>query len=286
MCLGVVPKILAKQNAQGYWARPEDFYMAKYKGTSWTLILLAELGADGRDERVRNACELILKSSQDPESGGFAYHTSARTGGGRHSEVIPCLTGNMVWSLIRLGWAEDPRVQRGIDWIVRYQRFDDGIPRAPKGWPYDRLLPCWGKHTCHMGAVKAIKALAALPADSRAPQVRETIGRGAEYLLKHHIHKRSHDVSSVAKPGWLRLGFPWMYQTDILEILGLLTRLGYRDARMREAVDILISKQGVRGAWTLENTFNGRFPANIEKKGESSKWVTVHAMSALKRFFS
>jgi len=31
-----------------------------------------------------------------------------------------------------------------------------------------------------------------------------------------------------------------MYQTDILEILGILTKLGYKDERMREAVDLAV----------------------------------------------
>ncbi|MCX6561249.1 MAG: nitrogen fixation protein NifH [Candidatus Aminicenantes bacterium] len=286
MRLGPVPKILAGQNADGSWEKPDDFYAAKYKGTSWRLILLAELEADGRDQRIRQACEFVLKNSQDPASGGFAYHSSGRSGGGRVSEVIPCLTGNMVWSLIRLGLADDPRVKRGIEWIVRYQRFDDRLAVAPTGWPYDRWQTCWGRHTCHMGAVKSLKALAALPAAKRTPEIRKCIDRGAEYFLIHHIHKKSHNLSAVSKPGWLRLGFPWMYQTDILEILGLLTRLGYQDDRMREAIDLLISKQDARGTWTLENTFNGRYPANIEEKEKPSKWVTVHALGALKRFFS
>ncbi len=74
-------------------------------------MILAELGADGNDDRIRKACEFILTHSQDFESGGFAYSTSVKKGGGRHSEVIPCLTGNMVWSLIRLGYLTDPRCQ-------------------------------------------------------------------------------------------------------------------------------------------------------------------------------
>lgn len=282
---GLIPKILAGQRPEGCWEAPDDFYMAKYKGTSWRLILLAELGADGSDERVGRACEFILQNSQDRESGGFAFHRSASQGGGRASEVIPCLSGNMVWSLIRLGRLDDPRVWQGIDWMVRFQRFDDGNARYPKDWPYARWSNCWGRHSCHMGVVKALKALAAIPEDRRAPDVRRTIDAAVEYLLLHHIHKKSHDLAAVAKPGWLRLGFPWMYQTDILEIVGLLTGLGVRDARMREAVDILLSKQGEDGMWLLENTFNGRYPANIERKGAPSLWLTVHALSALKRYF-
>jgi hypothetical protein len=285
MKTGLIPKILAKQDPAGHWEAPDSFYMAKYKGTVWQLIILAELGADGRDERIRKACEFILRNSQDPESGGFSFHRSVRKGGGRPSEVIPCLSGNMVWSLIRLGFIDDPRVKLGIDWIVRTQRYDDGLARAPQGAPYERYPQCWGKHSCHMGVVKALKALAAIPEERRTKEISAAIERGAEYFLIHHIHKKSHDLRAVSKPGWLRLGFPWMYQTDILEILGLLTTLGYKDPRMREAADILLSKQDAKGAWALENTFNGRYWTSIERKGEPSKWVTVHAMTALKRYF-
>ena len=82
---------------------------------------------------------------------------------------------------------------------------------------------CWGRHTCHMGAVKALKALAAIPPDRRSPEVERTIAEGAEFVLRHHVHKRSHDPAKVSKPGWLRFGFPLMYQTDVLEILGILS---------------------------------------------------------------
>ena len=286
MNVGVVPRILAKQNGDGYWETPTAFYTAKYKGTSWQLIILAELGANEKDTRIRKACEFILANSQNPEGSGFSMHLSGKTGRGRRSEVIPCLTGNMVWSLIRLGHLEDPRVQRGINWITTYQRFDDGIKEGSKGWPYDKYVMCWGKHTCHMGAVKALKALAEIPADKRTGEVEATIKNGAEYMLRHHIYKRSHDLSRVSKPGWLRFGFPLMYQTDALEVLGILTKLGYKDERMQETVDLVISKQDTQGRWKLENTFNGRFQVDIEHKGELSKWITLNALKALKRFYS
>jgi len=284
MEVGVVPKILAKQSNEGYWGSPENFYApGKFKGTVWQLMILAELGADSGEERVRKACEFILNNSQDRESGGFSY-LRASSGGGRHKRVIPCLTGNMVWSLIRLGYLDDPRVQRGIDWITTYQRFDDGISEAPKGWPYGRQS-CWGRHSCHMGVVKALKALAEIPTDERSEDVTCTIENGAEYLLKHHVHKRSHDLTRVSKAEWLRFSFPLMWNTDVLEILGILTRLGYRDSRMEEALNLVVSKQDDQGRWKLENTFNGRFQVDIEQKGKPSKWITLNALKALKGFY-
>jgi hypothetical protein len=286
MNTGVVPAILEKQKDKEYWEDPDRFYTAKYKGTVWQLMILAELWADGVDDRIRNACEFILSHSQDRESGGFAYSTSSKKGGGRHNEVIPCLTGNIVFSLIRLGYLNDLRLQRGIEWITTYQRFDDRIAEAPQGWPYDRLKTgCFSTHSCHMGAAKTLKALSEIPEDTRSAAVKKTIEKGAEYFLIHHVFKSSHHLDRIPKPGWLKFGFPLMYQTDALELLGILTKLGYRDQRMQEAIDILVSKQNKDGTWNLENSFNGRYQVNIEKKEEPSKWITVRSLQVLKRYY-
>jgi hypothetical protein len=285
MKTGLVPRLLAKQEEGGYWDKPERFYVAKYKGTVWQLIVLAEHLADPEDGRIKKACDFVLEHSQDLESGGFSMHHSVKAGGGRHSEVIPCLTGNMVWSLIRFGYLSDPRVQRGIGWITAYQRFDDAITDPPQGWPYDRYEMCWGKHTCCMGLVKVLKALSEIPRSERSADVQRTIMEATEFILRHHVHKRSHDLTKVSKPGWRRFGFPLMYQTDALEILGILTQLGYRDERMREAVDLVMSKQDASGRWTLADTFNGRFQVDVEEKGKPSKWITLNALKVLKKYY-
>jgi hypothetical protein len=192
----------------------------------------------------------------------------------------------MVFSLIRLGYLDDPRLKQAIKWITTYQRFDDGIAESPSGWPYDRLkVSCFSKHTCHMGAVKALKALAEIPEKKRTTEMKKTIEQGAEYFLLHHVFKSSHHLDRIPKPGWLKFCFPLMYQTDALEILGILTRLGYKDNRMQEAIDVVISKQDTQGKWMLENTFNGRYQVNIEQKAKPSKWITLKALTALKRFY-
>jgi hypothetical protein len=135
-----------------------------------------------------------------------------------------------------------------------------------------------------MGAAKALKALAEIPKTERDSKTRATLEAGTEYFLKHHIYKKSHDLSKVSKPGWMKFGFPLMYQTDALEILGILAKLGYRDKRMTEAVDLVVSKQDAMGRWKLEATFNSRFQTSIECKGEPSKWITLKALTALKHY--
>jgi hypothetical protein len=285
MLEGVVPQILETQNEGGFWGRPQDFYVgSKYKSTVWNFLLLAELGADRGDKRIKAACEFILVNSQHAESGAFAYRNS-KQGDGEQMAVLPCLTGNQIFSLIRLGNIEDSRVQRGIKWITTYLRCDDGDGRPPKSWPYERYPQCWGKHTCHMGVIKMLRALAEIPINKRSPEVKQSIAKAAEYFLTHHVYKRSHDLSQAGKTQWLAAGFPLMWGTDALEILGTLTKLGYRDERMQSALDLIIAKQDAKSRWPLEKSLNGRMQVRIERKGQPSKWITLKAMSALKAFY-
>jgi hypothetical protein len=280
MKTGPISKILSKQCPGGFWEKEEDFYInSKYKGTVWNVNLLAQLGADGLDPRVRSAAEFLLKWSQH-ESGGFGYHGSAE--GGTTASLLPCLTGNLVWSMLRFGMKDDARVQSGLDWIVKYQRFDDNEGAAPKGWPYKRE-DCWGKHSCHMGVVKSLKAISVIPPDERSIDQNRAASAGAEHMLKHHLYKRSHDPAVIAKTRWTQLGFPLFWDTDALEMLEVITDLGYRDERMEDAIDLLLSKRMPDGSWKNERSYSGRLLTTIEKQGARSQWVTLKALVVLRK---
>ena len=284
----LIEKILSKQKSGGYWGEPENFYVySKYKGTVWTVILLAELGADGGDSRIRQACEFVLTWSQHRESGGFAFHGTPEHGGEADC-IIPCLTGNMVYSMVRLGLLEDPRVQKGIEWITNYQHFDDGECKAPKGFPYTSEH-CWGKHTCMTGVVSTLRALAEIPARQRSPQVRQTILQAIEFILIHRLYRRSHDPSQVANPDWLRLGWPHMANIDILEMLAILQKLGVRDERMIPALEELVRQRDPNGFWLNQNAKERRMQVRFEKEGAPSPRLTQMAVSVLNftsEFFS
>lgn len=128
--------------------------------------------------------------------------------------------------------------------------------------------------------------MAEIPEKKRSRAVKRTIETGANYFLEHHVYKRSHNLAKVAKPKWTKFGFPTMWDGDALEVFEILTRLGYRDPRMQDAAEFILSKQDSFGRWKLEDTYNGRFQVDIEKKSEPSKWVTLIALKALKRYYS
>ena len=121
MDIGTVPKILDKQNGQGYWEAPDRFYTAKYKGTVCQLIILAELGADQNDERIKKDCEFILENSQDHEGGGFSAWRSVKSDGGRYIGVIPCLTCNkhgLESNQTRILWRSKSRTHNKLDYYI------------------------------------------------------------------------------------------------------------------------------------------------------------------------
>lgn len=279
---GIVPKILNRQLPDGFWGKPEDFYEhSKYKGTVWSFILLADLGADGQDERIVRAADFILRMSQYPQSGGFA-HLSAPSDGGDHMCVIPCLSGNMIWAMLRFGYGNDPRVQQGIEFLATNLRCDDKESSPPNIWPYTVRYQCWGRHTCMMAVVKTLKALAEIPVGKRSPAVQQAIENGKEFLLLHHLIKRSHNLSKIAKPSWMEFGFPWFYATDALEMLLILKKLNCQDERMQDAIELVLSKQNDQGIWNNEHSFNGRMLVTIDKDGQPSKWVTLNALKVMK----
>jgi hypothetical protein len=286
MSEGPVPEILNKQEPGGFWEDPDRFYLPKFKSTFWTFFLLAELAADGGDKRIKQSCIYILDHSKDKASGAFSFR-SGKDGGGDHDRVVPCFTGYMLFSLIRFGYLNDPRIQESIDWIVKYQRFDDGIERAPKGWPYSagnrKGEACWGKHTCHDGVVGCLKALSEIPKTQRSKEVKQTIEQASEHMLKHHIYKRSHDLSQISNSRWINLGFPFRF--DFLQVLYILSKLGYQDDRMRAALDLLLSKQNENGRWLLDKSHNRMLQTNIEYKVKESKWITLNALRTIKNFY-
>ena len=106
-----------------------------------------------------------------------------------------------------------------------------------------------------------------------------------ETILENGIYQylRNPDGTRKDKAGWKRFGFPLFYQSDVLEVLDILTRLGVRDDRIQTAVDLVLGAQQPDGRWLLENTFNGKMWVDIEEKGRVSKWITLRALRILRR---
>ena len=88
-----------------------------------------------------------------------------------------------------------------------------------------------------------------------------------------------------AKPSssWFKFGYPIGYITDVLQNLEALAAAGViGDSRLNGALALVEEKQDEFGRWKLEHTYNGKMWADIERRGEPSKWVTLRAVKVLR----
>jgi hypothetical protein len=287
MSFGPVPAILDAQNPEGYWLKPGPGYLPQYRGTVWAVTMLAQLGADGRDSRVRRGCQYVLEHAID-KNGAFSVSAIP-------SQAILCLNGHLLATLLDLGWLGDERVERALEWVARMVTGEGVAPAGEKETPRRYLKSgtcgprfCCGyndKKPCAWGAVNVLQAFSQLPQGARTPLIERAIDIGLEFLLSKDPAVADYPMGYSAKPSrnWFRFGFPLFWVTDVLHNLEVLTRLGYGgDPRLSAAMDLVSSKRDQQGRWKMEHSYNGKTLVDIEEKGKPSKWVTLRALRVLK----
>ena len=282
MASDCVRSILQALKPDGHWESYDNMYLPKYTATTHNLLILAEFGAIPNKE-IQRVIEYVYLFQR--ESGHFLMDIP-KTDKGRASKVKDgcCYDGNLLYYLIHFGYLDDPRTQRLIQFQIDYHSGDVGGWKC-RAFPInpDNVFPV----NCFMGGAKMLKALASIPSKKRSTELRKIIDREAEVILENQIYKylRDYDGSRKAKAGWKRFGFPLFYQSDVLEVLDVLTKLGIRDSRLEDAISLVESLRGTDGTWLLKNTYNGKMLCEIDKKNEPSKWITLRAAGVLKRYY-
>jgi hypothetical protein len=290
-----VQAILDAMYPAGYWVKPGPGYGPKYRSTVWSLMFLDQLGADGNDPRVRTACEYVLAHTQAP-NGGFGCSGNVNAEHGPNSVVLHCLNGNLLRAMLGFGWGDDARVQRAIEWQARSitgDRFTEYYKSGTTGSGFRCVAN--GGEPCAWGAIKALRALARIPANRRTSPVKKAIKIGVEFLLS-----RNPLTADYATPdgrissSWFKLGFPSGYVADVLQNIEVLIELGHSRMtklprrRLKPALDWLISKQDKNGHWKNEFSYSGKLWANFESSPDGtrhrsgSKWVTLRACRVIK----
>lgn len=262
-----VRKMLRAQRPQGYWGRDKRPYHCVTKH----LITLEHLGYQGDDERVHNAIEYLFAHAQ-MEDGAF---TAAGFDKGRRG-VIPCFTANAVHFLHWFGYGEDARTQKATDYLLRTQRDDDG-------WLcFERVKKT---HACFWATAKVLRAFDVLPPEKQTADVQRARQRAIELFLKNSLY-RHHSEFGKVHPSWFEFARPLFASTDVLEVLELLVpHVSLDDERIQKGLQMVLDKQNEQGRWPAERQIwvKKTFPMQFADAGQPSKWVTLHALSMLKR---
>jgi len=294
-----VARILELMAEDGSWAPPPRDY-AKYGGSLWQIHFLGELYANGEDERVQRACAYAF--SRQLADGSWSCSNARQHGS------LPCLTANVGRALARLGYARDERVIAALEHCVTlFQELGVIGCRELHGYQLNGY--------CHMLTPKLLLFLAEVPSDAwplRAQALRdECIAKLREKSIFRSLpeeagefHEATYKMPTAErrayremflgehaplhykeKPGWLRFGYPLSYNSDVLEALWA---LALHDEPMRreyaEAFAIVRDAADEEMRWTLRTTLNGKMLADVEQRGQPSRWLTLRALSVMQHF--
>jgi hypothetical protein len=276
---GWVADILAHRDPGGWWFRDRHPLYPQFLSTAWSMLALSDLGATRSIPEVGASCEYWL--AKTPLNG-----SGVRVKGRRAPVQHACYAGNMVRALIKFGYGDDPRVRKGLEWLVRTAH--------PKGgWS------CWnfgdgpGKGR-NLDGWEELSAFAPYPRSKWSPAMKACVERGAEYFLEKELH----DPKAPYEPRY-RFHWPVHYFYDVLVGLDVLTSLGYvDDPRLGFALDLLKKKRRPDGRWNLDAVHpddpvyeryfvehpERRFvPLSFETARRPSKMITLRALTVLSR---
>ena len=259
--------LLGFQHPDGHWVTPgtstRELMRPRLVSTFWMANVLADLGMERSDPRIRKTAELILDLQEKVLADPGSDH---------------CIGANATRTLLQFGYFDHPVVQRSIEWLIETQKPDGGWHCFPSR---SGTLDCW----------EGLAALSSIPEGSRDAAARRALGRSAEFFLKRRLMKEG----NRPYPPWSRIHFPNHYHYDLLVGLRLLTRLGHgTDARLRPALRWLRSKRRTDETWALDAVHPdeefGSFTwpqvmisVAFEPLHERSQWATVGALGILAR---
>ncbi len=279
---GWVADILARRAPGGWWVRNRGWLEPRFLGTNWNMLALSDLGASREIPEVQASSEFWMGSAplKGGGVGGFGK------GKGHH-----CYTANMARALIRMGYEDDPRVRKTLEYLVRTAH--------PKGGWTCRFSTDGPASSRTLDAWEGLSAFAAYPKSQWTRSMAECVEKGAEYYLDRELHKQGAEYDP-----WYRFHWPVHYYYDLLVGLDVLTALGYGDdKRLGFALDLLRNKRRPDGRWDLdavqpdwsredapqvEKYFAAHpkqrpTPLAFETPGEPSKMITLRALTVLSR---
>ncbi|MCL4562275.1 MAG: nitrogen fixation protein NifH [Chloroflexi bacterium] len=283
---GPIAEILAQMQPEGFWEKPGPGYLPKYRSTVWSIITLAQLGAEAlEDERIARACAYLLDHALTSK-GQFSMS-------GAPSSTIDCLQGNLLWALAELDYA-DHRLEAAYDWMARSQTGEGIAPLEEKAAPVRYYagkcgpgFACGANNQlpCAWGATKVMLAFGKLPKESWTPHITRAVDAGIDFLLGVDPLTADYPTGYNAKPNqsWWKFAFPVFYVTDVLQIAEALAGLGYAgDARLANLLAYVRQKQDAQGRWLLEYDLTGKTWVDFGAMKQHNKWVTLRALRVLK----
>jgi hypothetical protein len=261
-------QLLSRQDTDDHWGG--GIYSPKWKSTTYTLLLLRQLGLPPENPQASRGCEKFFFRGLEKD-GGINFWKSFQ-----HSET--CING-MLLTLLSYFRFPDERIHSVTAFLLREQMPDGG-------WNCERI-----KGATHASFHTTISVLEGLDEyGARYPEnlsaVIEARAKAHGFLLQHRLYK-SHRTGEPADYQMTLMHFPPRWRYDFLRGLDYFQRINApKDECMNDAIELLLAKQNTDGTWPLNAPWPGLVYFHMEETGQPSRWNTLRALRVLKWWHS
>jgi hypothetical protein len=254
------PLVLDQQHPDGHWG--DGVATPLWWSNLYTLLFLRDLGLDPTSARARTAIERVRNNvTWGPWHGDSPFF---------EGEVEPCINGRVV----ALGAYFGERSDRLVDRLLSEQLADGGWNcEAERG----SVRSSFHTTICVLEGLLAYEQ-----AFGGTPPVTNARRRAQEYLIERRLLRRL-STGDIIEPAWMQFAFPPLWHYDVLRALDYLRAAGVQpDARIEEAVAIVLERRQSRGRWLLDlrhrNTLHEELAGAV---GAPNRWITLRVFRVL-----
>lgn len=290
-----VQKILNKQQPDGSW-KPRS-KKDENSGIKYPLIetwkhfkyLIDKYELNKSHPSIKNASEYLFScQSNEGDIRGILAN-----------QYAPYYTGAIMYLLIKAGYEDDPRIEKGFKWLLEMRQSDGGwVIGSPGMIGIKNLLRSEinnltsnndaktmnafdkSKPFSAAGTGMVIRAFAVHPAYTKS----EYSIKAAE-LLKSKFFKKDNWTSYQHPDNWVRFQFPFWW-TNIVSALDSISLIGLskEDRDVKNALKWLIDYQESDGLWKVSYSKIHKSPDN-KRTFETRLWLTLTICKIFKRFY-
>jgi hypothetical protein len=284
-----VQHILRKQLANGAWPRSGE---NKHPAINYQLIetwryfrfLVEQYGFTRQHPQTEKAAEFLFAcQTPDGDIRGFLAN-----------QYATYYTGAIMALLIQAGYADDPRIEKGFQWLLRMRQDDQGwtVPlithKLDRATQYrltseyaEPLEPDRSKPFSHNWTGMVLRAFAVHPTyrNSEAAKI-------AANLLKSRFFQPDSYTSYQKASYWVRFEYPFWWN-NLVAALDTLSLIGYSrdDDQITQALNWLVEHQEEDGLWKASYAKPQGEEKATAKVREMKLWVSLAICRVFKRLY-
>ncbi len=219
----------------------------------WDLFLLADIGLTIEDIGLQNLAEDVFRFQQS--DGSFVIPPNVQ-------DNYLCMSAILISSLARMGYRDDPRIEKYIRLALSSQSHDGGWYCFYYGYEPD-------VESCPMDNLNLLMLLGQYENQVENPKL-----NGAIDLLLNHWENRMHLHGFGVGKRFKSLQYPAV-KYGILRVLDVLSLFPYAvDSRSFWSMLDLVKQKAVDGRYTAEITDSAYADFDFSQKEQPSRWLT------------